>query len=140
MTHPTGLTRTAGFQIGVSKTLPLPPEAVWRFITGPEGLALWLGRGARIRPERGSAYRTDEGVTGEVRGYQEGTRLRLTHRPAAAERETTVQITVTAQGAGCVLRFHQERLSGTRERAEQRDHWRAVMAEVAGVLLPERRE
>jgi hypothetical protein len=37
ITMPTGLTKDAGWQIGVSRTLPDPPSPVWDFISGPEG-------------------------------------------------------------------------------------------------------
>ncbi|MZE79594.1 SRPBCC domain-containing protein [Streptomyces sp. SID5475] len=135
--RPTGLTKDAGYEIGVSRTLPLPPGAVWRFLTGPEGLALWLGRGAEITPGRGSAYRTGDGTTGEVRGYHEGSRIRITHRPPGSDRDSTVQMTVTPRGGKSVLGFHQERLTSAAEREDRRRHWRSVMDEVAGALLPE---
>ncbi|OXY99400.1 hypothetical protein [Streptomyces sp. 2R] len=32
---PTGLTQDAGWEIGVSRTIHRPPQAVWEFITGP---------------------------------------------------------------------------------------------------------
>ncbi|GAA1075542.1 SRPBCC family protein [Nocardiopsis composta] len=133
--RPTGSTLDAGYQIGVSKTLPLPAEQVWRFIAGPEGLPLWLGDIAPGDLRKGAAYRTADGTSGEVRGRLDGTRLRLTHRPPGGA-ETTVQITVTAKGGSAVLGFHQERMSGPQEREEQRAHWRAVMSEVEAALLP----
>ena len=38
-----GGTESAGFQIGVQKTLPLPLEEAWALIVEPAGRALWLG-------------------------------------------------------------------------------------------------
>ena len=136
MTREVGQTRDAGFQIGVSRTLPLPPDMVWQFLTGPAGRALWLGDGVRLDVARGAPYTTADGTTGEVRGYQEGARLRLTHRPAGADAETTVQVTVSASGTGTVLRFHQERLADPAAREDRRRHWQAVMDAVAYALLP----
>ncbi|ANZ15321.1 SRPBCC domain-containing protein [Streptomyces noursei] len=127
---PTGLTEDAGWQIGVSRTLPHPPSAVWDFISGPEGLALWLGPGATLTPERGTPYRTAAGVAGEVRGYRPGDRIRVTHDT------TTVQVALrpTVDGAGTMLRFHQEHLSNADEREQQRAHWQQVMGKVATAL------
>ncbi|MFJ8039762.1 SRPBCC domain-containing protein [Kitasatospora sp. NPDC096147] len=128
---PTGLTRDVGWEIGVSRTLPHPGPLVWDFVTSPAGLALWLGEGTAALPTvPGTPYRTGAGVTGEVRGYRPGVRLRLTHGP------TTVQLTVTPAGDGSksVLRFHQERLADAAERERQRAHWRAVMDLVAAGL------
>ncbi|KDN87694.1 hypothetical protein KCH_05490 [Kitasatospora cheerisanensis KCTC 2395] len=58
---PTGLTKDAGWQIGVSRTLPHPLPVVWDFITSAEGIALWLGPGAVLAPDRGAPYRTAAG-------------------------------------------------------------------------------
>ncbi|WP_336319496.1 SRPBCC domain-containing protein [Streptomyces lavendofoliae] len=127
---PAGLTRDAGWEIGVSKTLPLPARAVWEFITGPEGLVLWLGdvRGG-LPTERGAAYATADGVTGEVRGYRPGDRVRLTYGG------TTLQVAVSEAGPRkSVLRFHQERLAGADERERRRAHWQGVMRRVVEEL------
>ena len=128
-TRSTGLTKDAGWEVGVSRTLPQSPDAVWEFISGPRGLELWLGAGARLTPERGAAYETDEGATGEVRGYRPGDRIRVTYG------DTTVQVAVSAAGGGrAVLVFHQERMASTEERERQRAHWRRVMDQVAEAL------
>ncbi|GAA2074356.1 SRPBCC domain-containing protein [Streptomyces albiaxialis] len=128
--RPTGLTKDAGWQIGVSRTLPHPPSAVWEFVSGPEGLALWLGPGAELTPERGAPYRTADGVEGEVRGYRPGDRIRVTYGP------TTVQVAVSPAGDGtrAVLRLHQERMASREERERQRAHWRDVAARIAAAL------
>ncbi|WP_338692738.1 SRPBCC domain-containing protein [Streptomyces sp. Q6] len=127
---PTGLTQDAGWQIGVSRTLPHPAAVVWDFISSPEGISLWLGPGAVLTPERGAAYRTDEGVTGEVRGYRRADRIRVTHGT------TTLQVALApaADGARTMLRFHQEHLAGAEERERQRTHWQHVMDQVATAL------
>lgn len=127
---PTGLTRDAGWEIGVSKTLPLPADTVWDFIVSPEGVALWLGvvRGG-LPTEKGAAYGTADGVTGEVRGYRPGDRVRLTCGG------TTVQVTVSEAGPGkAVLRFHQEHLTSAEEREQRRTHWQGVMRRVEEAL------
>ncbi|MET9799222.1 SRPBCC domain-containing protein [Streptomyces sp. NPDC006368] len=128
---PTGLTKDAGWEIGVSKTLPLPADAVWDFVTSPEGVALWLGATHGLPVEKGAQYTTADGVTGEVRSHRPGDRIRLTYG------ETTLQVAVTAAGPGkTVLRFHQERLAGAEERERRRAHWKAVMDRVAAELRP----
>lgn len=130
---PTGLTRDAGWEIGVSRTFPLPPAAVWDFVVSPEGVALWLGPGVLLPTEKGQTYETADGVTGELRGYRPGDRVRLTYGP------TTLQVAVSASGEGrTVLRFHQERMADAAERERRRAHWRAVMDEVQRSLAPRR--
>ncbi|MEE1751793.1 SRPBCC family protein [Streptomyces sp. SP18CS02] len=126
---PTGLTRDAGWEIGVSKTLPLSAAEVWDFLASPEGVALWLGADGPLPAEKGAAYVTVDGVRGEVRGYRPGDRIRVTHG------STTVQVAVSGAPNGkAVLRFHQEHLSSAAEREERRTHWRAVLATVEEAL------
>ncbi|MFF4653776.1 SRPBCC domain-containing protein [Streptomyces sp. NPDC001380] len=135
-TRPTGLTRDAGFQIGVSRTLPLPPEAVWRFLVSAEGTALWLGHGAVLPSERGAAWTAADGTSGELRSRHEGSRVRLTRRPAGPGAESTVQVTVIPRGEGATVRFHQERLADAAGREERRRHWRSVMDALEQALSP----
>ncbi|PWW60349.1 SRPBCC domain-containing protein [Actinokineospora spheciospongiae] len=124
---PTGLTRDAGWQIGVSRTVAHPLPVVWDFLSGPEGLALWLG--ADPAPEPGAPFRTADGVEGEVRGYRERDRIRVTHGT------TTIQVAVRASGSGrTMLRFHQERMADGDERERQRAHWSSVLDAVAAAL------
>jgi len=73
---PVGETKDAGWNIGVSKTLPYSVPELWDFITSTEGITLWLGEGAVL--ENGSAYKTADGTTGEVRSIREHDRIRLT--------------------------------------------------------------
>ncbi|MDH2391708.1 SRPBCC domain-containing protein [Streptomyces sp. HNM0663] len=128
---PVGLTRDAGWEIGVSRTLSLPPSEVWDFIASPAGVALWLGelRGGALPCEKGESYETRDGYRGEVRGFRPGDRIRLTCGP------TTVQVAVSAAPGGrSVLRFHQEHLADAAERERRRAHYKRVMAEVVQAL------
>jgi uncharacterized protein YndB with AHSA1/START domain len=141
--RPTGLTQDAGWEIGVSKTLPIPVSAVWDFITCPEGVALWLGKGAQLPTEKGESYETGDGIAGELRSYRPGDRVRLTY--GATTLQVAVSASASASGAGAgagektVLRFHQEHLANAVERERQRAHWKAVMADVVQALGVPRR-
>jgi uncharacterized protein YndB with AHSA1/START domain len=129
-----GQTRDVGFEIGVSRTVPLPRQVVWDFLTSPDGQAVWLGPGARLAPERGHRYETADGTGGEVRSFRELDRIRLTWRPAGWSHDTTVQVTVSGPEHATVLRFHQEWLADGAERERQREHWKAVMDRVVAAL------
>jgi uncharacterized protein YndB with AHSA1/START domain len=128
---PAGLTQDAGWNVGVSRTLPHPPEAVWEFIASPVGIELWLGEGAVLpaEPRKGDTYSTKSGTGGEVRGYRRGTRIRVTYG------RTTAQVTVSSAPDGrAVLNFHQERMSSAEEREAQRGHWEGAMEGVRAEL------
>jgi uncharacterized protein YndB with AHSA1/START domain len=130
-----GRTRDAGWQIGVSKTIDRPVEEVWTFITSPAGVAIWLGEGVTVLPERGAGYQTTAGVHGETRSFRELDRVRLTWQPPGWTHDTTLQLAVTSAGEGrATLRVHQERLADATEREQQRRHWQAVINALAEAL------
>lgn len=123
---PTGLTKDAGRQIGVSRTIACDLVTAWDYLTGP-GLPVWLG--ITELGEVGDAYETPEGIVGEIRSVRALDRVRLTYGTS------TVQVTVSATGAGkTTVRFHQERLGGVEEREARRAHWTRVMDEVEAAL------
>jgi uncharacterized protein YndB with AHSA1/START domain len=130
---PTGLTEGAGWQIGVSRTLPVPLEHVWEWLVG-EGARTWLGGRVRLPTQVGEEVATAAGV-GELRGFRPLDRVRLTWRPTGWDHETTVQVAVTGRSGKTTVRFHQERLADAEERERQRAHWRAVMDQVEAALV-----
>jgi uncharacterized protein YndB with AHSA1/START domain len=133
--RPTGLTRDAGWEIGVSRTAAVPLEEVWDFLTSPEGSAVWLGAGVHRLDEPGEAYETSAGIVGQIRSFRPRDRVRLTWRPPDWDHDSTVQFTVSSAGPGrTMLRFHQERLADAGEREQQRAHWRAVLDAVVAEL------
>ena len=110
---PTGLTKDAGWQIGVSRTLPCSLEEAWALLTSDEGRAVWQA--------------PDDGTAGEVRSLRPLDRMRLTWTPAGWDHDTTVQVVVRPAKNGTSIRFHQERMANADERERQRTHWAAVL-------------
>jgi uncharacterized protein YndB with AHSA1/START domain len=131
--RPTGLSKDAGWEIGVSKTVAVDRERTWAFLTSDEGVALWLGPGAEIKGPRGTPYRTDQGITGEIRSFRPLDRVRLTWRPPGWDHDSTLQVAVTG-GRRTSIRFHQERMASKDEREEMRDHWRSVLTKIEQAL------
>ena len=129
-----GQTSDAGFQVGVQKTLPVPPEAAWALLTGGPGRDLWLGRVEALEFRKGQRFRTVEGHEGEIRSCVPGERLRLTWSHPGLARTSTLQLYLAAAGERTSVRFHHERLSGSEERELMRSHWRRVLEELAGIL------
>jgi uncharacterized protein YndB with AHSA1/START domain len=133
--QPTGLTRSAGWEIGVSRTVAYALEEVWDFLTSPEGTVVWLGVGVHRLDEPGLPYETTTRTSGEIRSFHPLDRLRLTWQPPDWTHDSTVQVTVSTAGPGrTMLRFHQERLADAEEREQQRAHWRTVIDAVVSGL------
>ena len=136
-TRRTGQTKDTGWEIGVSRTVPVPVEEVWDLLTSAAGSALWLGAGVERLDEPGIGYETEAGTAGQVRSFRPQDRVRLTWRPVDWDHGSIVQVTVTpVPGDRTRVVFHQERLVDAAERERQREHWQGVMDAVAAALEP----
>lgn len=120
----TGLTKDAGWQLGVRRKVPAPLEEVWDFLLG-DGLPLWLGSTVLGKP--GDLYATAEGVKGEIRSRTEHVRIRLTWQPNDWNHDSTLQLTVIPAANGTTVAIHQEQLTSAEERAELLEHWHGVV-------------
>jgi uncharacterized protein YndB with AHSA1/START domain len=135
MTSTKGLTKDAGWELGVRRTVPAPLDEVWDYLLG-EGLPLWLGR-TELGRTKGDSYRTDTGTTGEIRGFTDRRRIRLTWRPAGWDHDSTLQLTVLEAAGGTTIAMHQERLASRAEREELLPHWHRVIDDLERNLAPE---
>lgn len=126
-----GGTESAGFQIGVQKTLPLSPEEAWDLIVEPAGRALWLGAVPDLRWEKGAAYATAEGARGEIRSFHPSKLVRLTWQPPGFPAPSTLQVSLEPSGKKTAVRFHQEKLASAETREQMRTHWRTVLQKLA---------
>lgn len=136
MTDTTGKTKDAGWEVGVRQTVAASGEVVWQFLMG-EGLPLWLGETTLPRA-KGEAYRTADGVVGEVRVYTENTKVRLTWHPDDWPHDTTLQVSVKEADGGTTIGIHHERLADREERRMMLGHWKNVAAHLAAAFDPNR--
>jgi uncharacterized protein YndB with AHSA1/START domain len=136
MTEPadgtTGLTKDAGWEMGVRHTVSAPLPAVWEFLFS-DGLPIWLGE-TELPREKGAEYRTRDGVRGSVRGYAENAKIRLTWWPDDWPHDTTLQLTVKEAATGTTIGFHHEKLAGRDERKMMLGHWKNVIAALAEAI------
>jgi len=77
-----GQTTSAGFEIGARRTLPVTAKLAWSLLLSPEGLRVWLGSISSLDLIRGVRFRTEDGITGEVRTVTPRRRFRMTWQPA----------------------------------------------------------
>jgi uncharacterized protein YndB with AHSA1/START domain len=131
---PVGLTKDAGWQIGVQRTVRAPIEEVWNYLTSPAGQDVWLGTGARLGDTKGEPYTARDGTRGELRSRRQHDRIRFTWHPRGWDHDSTVQVAVRATPKGTTIRFHQERLASAQERALMRKHWERVAEAVKAAL------
>jgi uncharacterized protein YndB with AHSA1/START domain len=130
MSDTTGLTKDAGWEMGVRQTISAPLPAVWQFLVG-EGLAVWLGDIDVLPTEKGAAYETKDGVRGTIRSYTDDYRVRLGWRPGDWPHDTTLQVTVKEAAGGTTIAFHHEKLADRDERKMMLGHWKNVAAAIS---------
>ncbi|GCE31686.1 hypothetical protein KDA_71700 [Dictyobacter alpinus] len=130
-----GLTRTAGFQIGVRRTFTVSIKTAWDFLISAKGQRIWLGANDPLQFIEGSSYTTADGTSGMVRVVNPGVNLRLTWQPPSWTHASTIQIRTIQSGANTTISFHQERLAGALEREQMRRHWQQVLTHIEIQML-----
>lgn len=124
-----GETASAGWQIGVRRTLPVTQEQAWELLMTPEGLALWLGSVPALQLAVGEQFVTADGTSGELRVVKPLHQVRLTWQRPGWERASTLQIRCIPVGpAKTTIAFHQEWLADATVRAEMKARWEGVLA------------
>ncbi len=122
-----GLTKDAGWQVGVRTTVPAPADAVWQYLTG-EGLPVWLGDIDALPTEKGAEFVTADGVRGSIRSWTDGTRIRISWQPTDWPHDTTLQLTLREAATGTMIGIHHEKLADREERKLMLGHWKNVAA------------
>jgi len=129
---PVGVTKDAGVQIGVRKTVALAKEKAWDFLVSPQGLKLWIGEVPSFRLEKGFEFESAEGVSGKLTVVKPYHKLRLTWKRKEWDRPSRLQIYVLAASPGkTTIAMHQEMLEDIYMREMMRRHWEQMLKEFA---------
>lgn len=129
-----GQTRDTGFQVGVRRTLPIPPNDAWRLLTSQAGAQLWLGAVPVPELTQGLHYRLEDGTSGEITVFEPGSHLRLTWQRPGWVRPSIVQLRVLPSGQRATIAFHQEHLPGLAEREERRAFYTSVLDQLRRIV------
>ncbi len=125
-----GQTKSAGFQVGVRRTLPISQERAWEIVTSEDGLKLWLGDSAGISLQPGKNYVTNTGE-GQIRIVKPLQQLRLTWKREGWIKASTIQIRIIPkESAKTTISFHQENLSDQYVREEMKQYWERVLKRI----------
>jgi uncharacterized protein YndB with AHSA1/START domain len=134
--QPIGLTKAVGFEIGVSKAIPIAQEKVWDFMFSEEGAAIWLGHTNWSEFEVNKTYQTTDGIEGVIRVFKPMSHIRLTWKHPEWEAFSTLQVRVMAARDKTRISFHQEKLISAEQRTAMKEYWERVMKALECQLIP----
>ena len=127
----TGQTESTGFQLGVSRTLPVPAPQLWRWLISDAGVSWFAGSvpggyftldGVRV---------SREGIQSELRVLKKDSHLRMRWKLPGWDDFSTLQIRVNPKGGNkATLSIHQEKLSGQKAREDMLIYWKRKIDEI----------
>lgn len=126
-----GQTASAGFQVGVRRTLLISPEQAWAYLTSAEGLKLWIGTVSPLSFSEGETFHSAEGISGQFRVVKPYRQLRLRWKKREWAEPSTLQIRLLSNQADkTTISFHQENLDHPTMREQMKLHWEDVLAAI----------
>ncbi|WP_193103723.1 hypothetical protein [Brachybacterium sp. FME24] len=129
---PLGLTRDAGWELGVRRTVAATAPDVWHRLLA-EWLPQWLEVDS-IPQLVGAPLRHNGSVRGRIVGCHMGRRVRMYWTPVALDHETVFQVTLLEASAGTTIAIHQERLVDAVERQSLLEQWTAILDDLVAAL------
>lgn len=127
---PIGLTKDAGFQIGVRKSLPVGVAQLWAFLLSKDGVGLWFGEITEELPFQ-APFSSREGADGIITTLKENSHLRMKWKKPDWEHFSMLQIRVIPAGDKATLSFHQDQLPDENQRAQMKKYWTEVIRKIS---------
>lgn len=133
-------TRSGTDVVEVETLVAARPETVWEFFTVPEKMVRWKGRKAELDPRPGGIYRVEIKDVAIARGeYIEivpHSRLVISwgwegEGSVVAPGSSRVEITLTPEGDGTLVRLRHLDLPTAEERGSHREGWTHYLARLA---------
>jgi len=126
----------------VEQRIAASPAIVFSYLTDPEKFVMWMGAGAQLDPRPGGIVRIE--VDGEHIATGEYREVDPPHRvvfswgweasPEVPPGSTTVEITLTAEGEGTVLRLRHMGLPTNEQRSSHRNGWVMYAEHLRGIF------
>lgn len=128
----------SGYEVGVSRTFPIPVHKAWELIASEEGLSTWLGALADGCVGTAESFKTKDGITGTITVLEPGSHLRMAWKPEYWRYNSTLQVRVIgskSKSAGkSVISFHHEKLPRAADRDAMKRHWQEKLSELAEII------
>lgn len=130
---PVGRTKDAGWQFGLRQTFKFPQDYLWDFMFSEKGLKIWMGQ-LKGELESKKTFKTTGGAEGIVKVLKPYSHIRMTWKKKNWKNVSTVQVRVMGGAEKATISFHQEKLSGNRQREEMKRYWNKRMKAIEKTL------
>jgi uncharacterized protein YndB with AHSA1/START domain len=130
-------------RLELTRTLPAPPERVWRALTDPAALAAWfwphLDNTVEVDLRTSGSYRIEGpkagiAVTGDYLEVDPPKRLVFTWHWEGEDERSRVTVELRPGGAGTVLWLVHDRIGEDATRAQYEQGWMDCLDRLPGVL------
>jgi uncharacterized protein YndB with AHSA1/START domain len=129
-------------EIELEQRIAASPSVVFSYLTDPEKFVLWMGIAAQIDPKPGGSFRIDvDGehvVSGRYEEVDPPSRIVLSWGWEGSSdvppSSTTVEITLTADGAATLLRLRHTGLPSEEQRSSHRQGWEQYTGRLTALL------
>ncbi|MBK8900582.1 MAG: SRPBCC domain-containing protein [Anaerolineaceae bacterium] len=130
--NPTGKTKSQGWQVGVSRTLPVSEQAAWQKVLSV--LSLDWQNTAKADYKKGDTLVTADNTQVEIRSYEHGALIRMKWQPKGWSSNSTLQVRVRPAKTGTTISVHHEWLQNAEQREAMRRHWTNLLEELKADL------
>ncbi|OJV14376.1 MAG: hypothetical protein BGO21_16730 [Dyadobacter sp. 50-39] len=128
----------SGYEVGVSRTVPVPAAKAWEIISSEAGLATWLGALTEGRVGIAETFKTEDGITGTITVLEPGSHFRMAWKTEYWRNNSTLQVRVVgskSKTAGkSVITFHHEQLPRAADRDAMKRHWQEKLSDLAEII------
>ena len=129
-----GLTKDAGWQMGVRKTLDTDFDRVWDFMFSDKGLNLWLGPIKAEQLEVGKAMDLDHGIWFKIVVFKPFSHIRMQWKKREWSNTSRLQLRIIRSKEKTVVSFAQEMMRNQTQREEMIVHWKKVAERLSEIL------
>lgn len=131
---PVGLTKDAGWEIGVRKTMAISGNVAWDFLFSNDGIKIWLDEIKSEELKDGGYYKTKNDTEGVVKVFKPYSHIRITWKRKNWENTSTLQVRVIPAKDKTTISFHQEKLLDGAQREDMKQHWESVIKDIEKAL------
>lgn len=128
----------SGYEVGISRTFPIPVQKAWELIASEAGLSIWLGLLVDGCIGMGESFKTQDGIIGIITVLAPGSHFRVAWRPEHWRYNSTLQVRVVgskSKSAGkSVISFHHEKLPRAADRDAMKRHWQEKLSDLAEII------